>query len=643
LGDDAQNPRYIETIRKVGYRLVAPVRPVYGQADERRPSAGVPARGWAQRAGSDRRARLRAWGSLVVAVAVVAGVAWFVGQRQASLVDAPLAVVPLTAYEGLEFDPALSPDGAQLAFVWNGEDKAGGANWDLYVKQLGAASPLRLTEHAGLDGSPAWSPDGKRLAFLRATEDACGVYVLPVPAGDARRVAPCHVYSESAVAWLPDGRRLVFADRPDPSRPFRLFLVDVETLDVTAVTHPEPHLYGDLDPAVSPDGSTLAFVRGAVEGTIAKSLSPVLGDLYLQPLTGGRARPLTRDQHEIPGFSWAPDGKSIVFASNRAGGRFGLWRVTVPGGDLTWLLGGDALFRNPAMAGTGLAYERWEGDSNIMRRMLHASEPTVAEEKVVPSTRWEGDPDVSPEGTRLAFASSRSGTPEIWVHDSESSDLVCVTGFGGPHTGTPRWSPDGEQIAFVSFEGGQADVFVTGAGGGAPRRLTAHAAHDLRPTWSHDGAWVYFGSNRSGAWQVWRVPSEGGVAEQMTTHGGFTAQEGFGVDPALYYARLDTFGIWRQVPGGAPPVLVTGRLHPKDWGNWIARPEGIYFVSREEAGRVTVERVDPETRQVVQIADGLRGMPLGQSSLALSPDGAHLLYVRREHVAGDIMFVPGYP
>ena len=75
-----------------------------------------------------------------------------------------LEAVPFTSYTGHEAEPTFSPDGAQVAFTWDGESQD---NHDIYVKAIGAEQPLRLTFDPARDGSPAWSPDGTRIAFLR--------------------------------------------------------------------------------------------------------------------------------------------------------------------------------------------------------------------------------------------------------------------------------------------------------------------------------------------------------------------------------------------------------------------------------------------------------------------------------------------
>jgi Tol biopolymer transport system component len=72
-----------------------------------------------------------------------------------------------------------------------------------------------------------------------------------------------------------------------------------------------------------------------------------------------------------------------------------------------------------------------------------------------------------------------------------------LTNFGGSFPNRPRWSPDGRFIAFNLNAGGNADIFVTSADGGSPRRLTTDATEEIEPSWSRDGRYIYFSSKRT--------------------------------------------------------------------------------------------------------------------------------------------------
>jgi len=117
----------------------------------------------------------------------------------------------------------------------------------------------------------------------------------------------------------------------------------------------------------------------------------------------------------------------------------------------------------------------------------------------------------------LLARSYRSGSPEIWLCDSDGSHPEQLTSFGGPATNRPRWSPDGKQIVFYSDAKGNRDIYVIRADGSVPKQLTTNLSIDTNPGWSADGKWIYFSSERGGQHQVWKVPVEGG--EAVPAHG----------------------------------------------------------------------------------------------------------------------------
>jgi eukaryotic-like serine/threonine-protein kinase len=159
-----------------------------------------------------RRRRLTWLAALLALLAAGAVAVWF-SRPNPEAPEEPLAAVPLTSYPGDEGQPCFSPDGNQVAFVWDGQKQD---NRDIYVKLVGSEQPLRLTTHPAADYSPAWSPDGRWIAFLREVS-ARKVAVLLVPAlgGAERKLAEIEPlfwlgpFAGPGLAWTRDGKGLV--------------------------------------------------------------------------------------------------------------------------------------------------------------------------------------------------------------------------------------------------------------------------------------------------------------------------------------------------------------------------------------------------------------------------------------------------
>src|SRR5262249_52041569 len=146
-------------------------------------------------------------------------------------------------------------------------------------------------------------------------------------------------------------------------------------------------------------------------------------------------------------------------------------------------------------------------------------------------------PQYSPDGKKIVFGSSRSGSYVSWVCDSDGRNPFPLISSNEISMGSHRWSPDGRNIVFDFFK----SIFVVSAEGGSPRRLSEEGADAFVPSWSADGHTIYFCSNRTGEWQIWKMPPEGGGAVRVTKNGGFEAVEA-AAGRFVYYSKLDNWG-----------------------------------------------------------------------------------------------------
>jgi Tol biopolymer transport system component len=359
-------------------------------------------------------------------------------------------------------------------------------------------------------------------------------------------------------------------------------------------------------------------------------------DVYLVSEEGGESTRLTDDSRNVYGHAWSPDGRGVLFSSNRSG-RVELWRVPASGGAPSWVgLGdGQALFPSVSPESGRLAYLQNASEVNIWQVRIGEDDSAAP---LIASTQWDLHPQVSPDGRRVAFASNRSGSYEVWVSDRDGRGATRLTDFGGTFTSTPRWSPDGQSLVFTARPEGQADLYTIGVEGAVPRRLTTEASDEMAAGWSSDGQWVYFSSNRSGAWEVWKVPAGGGAAEQVTRRGGFGPQ----ASPDgrfLYYARHKEAGLWRMPVEGGSESRVLEALQPADWGSWAVHGDGVYFVQRGRPPVLAFHNFATGRTDTVFVPPG--GIPAMDPALAVTPDGAWLLFGQVDRTEQDLMLVEG--
>jgi len=621
LGDEADNPRFVETLPRRGYRFIAPVD---------KPSSPTPAILPPQKLleGFTPKARWISGAALLLALLSAVGI-WRFARNRAEASLPPLEVVPLAGLPGFESDPAFSPDGNQVAFGFEGEDKCG-----IYTVMIGGDKALRLTDGRA-DGSPTWSPDGRRVAFYRHIDDGNAIYVVPALGGTEQRLyAGRSSPWASGLDWSPDGKVLAFSEGQKDKNRAWIALLSLADSSTRRLTSPSGQEY-DSAPAFSPDGSTVAFVRGIVAGAVS--------DLYVMPAAGGTPKRLTSDNTWIRGsLTWTPDGREIVFSSAR-GGLDALWRVSATGGAPRPVAGVGVIAWSPSISpkGNQLAYQQMAFKDNIFRLNLkddiHRQGPAV----FLRSERgFNWRPQFSPDGKRFVYETNGLGYSELWACDSDGAHCGSLTSLRGT-AGAARWSPDGRYIAFEFRPKDHSEVYLLEVGGGAPRLLpTLPGSDNGGPNWSHDGKWIYFYSDHGGEpFQLWKIPFSGGTPVRITKNGGvFAAESADGL--SLYYAKFETPGIYKMPLQGGEEERVLDRSGGAGWSDWALARNGIYFRDAKDNEPIGILNFfEFATGKITTVSTLDQAGGLG---LALSADGRSVLYDGKGEAESSIMLVKNF-
>lgn len=534
---------------------------------------------------------------------------------------------PLTTYPGRELHPALSPDGSRVAFAWSGPD---GRTPGIYVKQRNSENALRLTAEPGWPAWPAWLPDGQTVAFVQSVDTLSAICLVPSLGGPVRRLREVTSLVEGLDASA-DGRHLAWAARESGSGPFRV--QGLSLADPLADWRPAPATgpAGDTQPRFSPDGGWLAWVSLGPGGN---------GTITCAPLVGGPPRAVVNAHGAVGGLAWSPDSRRLIYAAAPAG-NFGLWVVERAGGrarpvppavDFAW---------NPSVAlATGdLAFEQVRMDQDIWRLRAVARDPWRFETSpFLVSTRGETDADLDPAAGRVAFVSSRSGSPQVWLCGNQGDVPSQLTDLDVAAVSRPRWSPDGARVAFRFVTDQAAGVMVVAAAGGRPHPVPLDAEDILLAGWSADGRTLLVSADLGDGWQIHSVDPVDGSRQTLTRAGGLTGAE----SPdghRLFHTRPGLAGLWVQdLARPSDPVLEIPGLPAGERGAWRLTESGIHWVMRVR-GRAVLMRYAFEARQSLPLAE-LPGMVAG--ALAVSPDGENILYTHVGEVAGDIMEIRSF-
>jgi len=205
---------------------------------------------------------------------------------------------PATRNGSINLMPVWGPDGRSLAYTSykNGYP-------DLFRLFPFERRPEQtLAAFVGINSSPAWSPDGKTLAMTLSKDGNPEIYLLTLATGTLRRLTR-YAGIDTEPTWSPTGQQLAFVS--DRAGAPHVFVMDTEGANVRQITTGGHH----TQPRWSPKGDAIVFTNR--QGT---------HDLWAINPDGSNPRRLTAGPGDNQGAAWAPNGRHIVFQSNRLGG-----------------------------------------------------------------------------------------------------------------------------------------------------------------------------------------------------------------------------------------------------------------------------------------------------------------------------------
>jgi len=491
--------------------------------------------------------------------------------------------------------PALDPDGRQLAFVTAG---------DVWLVSIDGGTAERLTAHPARHYGPRFSPDGRQLLFAAGRDGAGDLYVLDLDGGAPRQITfqdePC--YPED---WADDGKAVFFSCDMEQMG-FAIYRVSVYG-GTPAPIYLEP--YEQLDQAaVSPDGQTLAFVnrreRWSRRGPHPFSpdeiwLGPTRPDYQALRQLAGPFGERFQYAGKLGWPLWAPDGRGIYVVCD-CDGHENLWYLPLDDGvprQITCFRGGRLLFPAIARRAGTIVCER--GDGQL----------------------WRIDPvsgDAAPIPIRVRIDIKR--TPVRIEHWSSGFSEV-------------RLSPDGKKVALVA----RGDVFADFADKETDRelrqgpafRITNTPAREWSITWTPDSRNLLYLSDRNGEVELFRYDFETGSEVQLTHDGRPKLLPRIAPNgKAIAYIRDRMVIELLEESGAQPRELCRARFTVAADLCWSPDSRYLAFIAQDDrlfSNVYIVPVAGGEPRQITFLSN------LGGGNLSWSPDGSFIIFTTEQY------------
>jgi len=630
LGDERSRPRFIETIPKRGYRLVAEVQRTSGPAA----TVGVPDDEGAVEIPS-RRNLARGWWRLVgvmlalgLGFVVIRGVLHTTTGEDATP-DGLLATMPLTSDPGLDAFPSFAPDGTRIAFSRRA------ASTDLYhvfVKQPSQAHEIQLTEGPADDVYPVWSPDGATIAFVRSQGDGRSICTIPSLGGPVQEI----VRLEGRIRgldWSPDGTTLAFGFAPSHG----VFNIQTLKLACGSIQTLVPHVegtWGDRTPRFSPAGDRVAFIRSVLWSGTAVGVVDT---------KGGPVTTIDHDLERLSDLDWYPDGRHLVVSALTRGQRR-VWKMAIDGSDLeTLALPAEQVLGLSLCPATGaLAVNVPQFDVDLKKYSLidgGGVDHELPGEFVLRSTRADYLPAMDPTGSRVAFCSDRTGESQIYLAESVDHEPRALTSYRGVNVLSLEWSPDGKTLlVFGETVVDSAFVALLDPASGQERQLPLPWQEYDSLKWSADGEWIHFNSCNDDTCRAYKMRPDGSDVRVVCREHGVRMVHEDASDGSLYYLVHFQNGLLRLKADGTrdymadfPPLIELSSLG--------SQGHRIHYVEYRNKRSVLL---------AYDLATGWTDTlgilsPRCSGPLALHRDGDSLLVTTSIYAASNLILVPHIP
>jgi Tol biopolymer transport system component/DNA-binding winged helix-turn-helix (wHTH) protein len=610
LGDDAHEPRFIETVPRRGYRFIAEVKEVLTDEFPGNPNLSVKLNYEAQSetsdellldetvekktnsqlAGQARKRQTYIILGLITFTAIILVVSGFIYRATYSQASAPnfrqTKLTRLTSF-GNSHLAAISPDGKYIVHV-----KDEGGKQSLWVRQTNETRDIEIVPASEMEFyGVTVSPDSRRVFYTAwdVNKSDLVLYQAPILGGTPQKVI---ANITSAVTFSPDGERIAFFHSAPSMGISHLIITKADGSEEKILAKRKiPDTFETYfgSPAWSPDGKSIVAVGASMTWGVKSNL-------IVFNVDDGSERPLNEPKWvQIEQVAWLREGSGLLMiARDESSHPKQIWHVSYPSGEA----------------------RKVTNDLNDYRGLS-----LTADSKTLVTTQLEQ-------------------TTNLWVSASDSIEkaklILSETGANGGTEGL-SWTHDGK-IIFRFGENGQDDIWQIGTDGSERKQLTVNSNNNVQPIVCVGGKAIVFASQRTGVYRLWRMDQDGGNPKLLTTKADdaelypHCAPDG---DWVVYQKGWRRGAIWKVPLEGGEPSPISDAISMRPAVSPDGKLVAYYYLGDDVwgLGVISIEGGKP-----------LQKFPLSVSVVSRfvrwTPDGKALAYIDTRDGVSNIWLQP---
>jgi len=545
LGDDTVAPKYIKTVAKQGYQLIALVT---------FPSLKTV---------NTVKKRSKVFVILAILVVIL-----FVSYKYfpvESINYTEKTLQPLTSLKGNESGASFSPDGKWLIYT---HQKDLLSPLQLYIKSTDSAQVIQLTDNNLNISAASFSSTSKSIVYFEKNLASCQLMLMNLDNQmqplTTTKLTECDASEHfSTLVWSADDTKVIYTDRKSSQHPYLIQQLTLDTGRIQNISQVPDSFYGDYAIAISSNGEKLAFLRAKYWDN---------SELYIMDTTSLAISKVWQFDFLVWSVSFLDD-ETVIYSDGKSPGN--LYQLQIEQQKVDHLYSSTGFIFNPQKAQNNILYTQVNFEVDLWHKNLINK---VIKDKLITKTNSsfiDEKPVISDNSESIAFLSNRQGELALWIDNGERLfPLKSID--SSKRLDSYIWLADNKSMI---IETGDNKILLVNTD--TDKASTIETINDVavHPSISKDSRWLYYSSDKNGDWQIWRQLITGkSIPELITPKGGYNGKESYD-GKELIFTKYQDLGLWKMHLGSKQESLIIEGL-PRRTQFKICE-DSLFFANKE--------------------------------------------------------------